>query len=170
MSRSSIFDCFVRAFKRKRTDRQKGLLVESQDMEGVDFDMKDLTPMLSRFMDASGKIDPSRAPPDMTASFHNTAETPQKSHISVLGVAESVQKAEGGGLMWCTGSPRTSERLPAGATAGKEYSSHHPEARVLPKMPLSSCVVLRSLLSTAGAHLTSSYLHKPPAPPSWHAC
>ncbi|CAL5220844.1 g2928 [Coccomyxa viridis] len=35
-------------------------------MEGVDFDMKDLTPMLSKFMDASGNIDPSKAPPDMT--------------------------------------------------------------------------------------------------------
>lgn len=43
-------------------------------MEGVDFDMKDLTPMLSNFMDASGKIDPSKAPPDMTASSQHTVE------------------------------------------------------------------------------------------------
>ena len=44
-----------------------------QNMEGPGYDLNDLTPMLSRFMDASGNIDPSRAPPDMTASSQGSA-------------------------------------------------------------------------------------------------
>ncbi len=59
-------------------------------MEGVDFDMKDLTPMLSKFMDASGNIDPSKAPPDMTASPQNTADLSLHSQITLHKVAYSV--------------------------------------------------------------------------------
>lgn len=39
-------------------------------MEGSD--TKDLTELLSSFMDKSGNIDPAKAPPDMTASLHST--------------------------------------------------------------------------------------------------
>ena len=52
--------------------------------------MKDLTSMLSKFMDASGNIDPSKAPPDMTASFHKTAELLLRSQITSHGVANRV--------------------------------------------------------------------------------
>ena len=39
------------------------LQIKAESMEGAD--MRDLTAMLSSFMDSSGNIDPSKAPPDM---------------------------------------------------------------------------------------------------------
>ena len=75
----------------KHTDWHRRLLGKVQNMEGLDSTLKDLTPLLSKYMDASGNLDPSKAPPDMTVSLHNTAELLLQSHNAYHRVANGVR-------------------------------------------------------------------------------
>lgn len=87
-------------------------------MEDLDSTLKDLTPLLSKYMDASGSLDPSRAPPDMTVSSH-TAGLLSHFQIACHGVTIGVGEAGDGGVMGCTGPPGASERISAAAEAGE---------------------------------------------------